>query len=274
MTQTREIETGTEDLLARVEDRVAILTMNRPKRRNAFSNAMLEGLQVALIEAERASDIGCVVLTGAEGAFCAGGDVKGMADSQGTRQVGLDEAIHRQRLAQRGTAGRIYEMPKPVIAMLPGAAAGAGLGLALACDLRVASENAIMTTAFAKIGFSGDWGGTFFMTGLIGAARTRELYYLSEKIDARQAEILGLINRVFPADRLEEETMEIASRIAHGPTVAYRYMKENIARAVGGDMGECLDLEATHHVHTSLTRDHKEAVKAFVEKKTPVFEGR
>ncbi len=102
----------------------------------------------------------------------------------------------------------------------------------------------------------------------------KTFWYLSEKIDARQAETLGLINRVFPADRLEEETMEIASRIAHGPTVAYRYMKENIARAVGGDMGECLDLEATHHVHTSLTRDHKEAVKAFVEKKTPVFEGR
>ncbi len=274
MSGSRTIDTGTEDLLARIEDRVAILTMNRPKRRNAFSSAMLAGLQVALIEAEQAHDIGCVVLTGAEGAFCAGGDVKGMADSQGKGQMGLDEAIHLQRLAQRGTAGRIYEMPKPVIAMLPGAAAGAGLGLALACDLRVASENAIMTTAFAKIGFSGDWGGTFFMTGLIGAARTRELYYLSEKIDARQAETLGLINRVFPADRLEEETMEIASRIAHGPTVAYRYMKENIARAVSGEMGECLDLEATHHIHTSLTRDHKEAVKAFVEKKTPVFEGR
>ena len=275
MSESREIDTGTDDLLARVEDRVAVLTMNRPKRRNALSGPMLEGLQAALIEAETATDVGCVVLTGAEGAFCAGGDVKGMADSQGSGGGrGLDDAIHRQRLAQRGTAGRIYEMPKPVIAMLPGVAAGAGLGLALACDLRVAAENAILTTAFAKIGFSGDWGGTFFMTGLIGAARTRELYYLSDKIDAYKAESLGLVNRVVPADQLEKETMEIAHRIAHGPTVAYRYMKENIARAIGGDMGECLDLEATHHIHTSLTRDHREAVKAFVEKKDPVFEGR
>ena len=275
MSESREIDTGTDDLLARVEDRVAVLTMNRPKRRNALSGPMLEGLQAALIEAETARDVGCVVLTGAEGAFCAGGDVKGMADSQGSGGGGgLDDAIHRQRLAQRGTAGRIYEMPKPVIAMLPGAAAGAGLGLALACDLRVAAENAILTTAFAKIGFSGDWGGTFFMTGLIGAARTRELYYLSDKIDAYKAESLGLVNRVVPADQLEKETMEIAHRIAHGPTVAYRYMKENISRAIGGDMGECLDLEATHHIHTSLTRDHREAVKAFVEKKDPVFEGR
>ena len=275
MSESREIDTGTDDLLARVEDRVAVLTMNRPKRRNALSGPMLEGLQAALIEVETATDVGCVVLTGAEGAFCAGGDVKGMADSQGSGGGrGLDDAIHRQRLAQRGTAGRIYEMPKPVIAMLPGAAAGAGLGLALACDLRIAAENAILTTAFAKIGFSGDWGGTFFMTGLIGAARTRELYYLSDRIDAYKAESLGLVNRVVPADQLEKETMEIAHRIAHGPTVAYRYMKENIARAIGGDMGECLDLEATHHIHTSLTRDHREAVKAFVEKKDPVFEGR
>jgi 2-(1,2-epoxy-1,2-dihydrophenyl)acetyl-CoA isomerase len=274
MSDSRTIDTGTEDLLARVEDRVAILTMNRPSRRNAFSRPMLQGLEMALIEAERSQDIACVVLTGAEGAFCAGGDVKGMADSGGGPGGGIDEAIHMQRLAQRGTAGRIYEMPKPVVAMLPGAAAGAGLGLALACDLRIAADNAIMTTAFANIGFSGDWGGSFFMTGLIGAARTRQLYYLSEKIGAHRAEELGLVNWVVPAADLEEETMKIARRIAQGPTVAFRYMKENIARAVGGEMGECLDLEATHHVHTSLTKDHRSAVKAFVDKKDPVFEGR
>ncbi len=273
MAEVREIETGTDDLLARVENRVAILTMNRPARRNALSGEMLRGLEAALIEAETDPDVRCIVLSGCGGAFCGGGDVKGMAEPGGPGR-GIDDAIHRQRLAQRGTAGRIYEMPKPVIAMLPGAAAGAGLGLALACDLRFAADNAIMTTAFAKIGFSGDWGGTFFMTGLIGAARTRELYYLSEKISADRAEELGLVNRVFPAEQLEKETMSIAQRIATGPTVAYRYMKENINRAVGGDMGECMDLEATHHVHTSLTRDHKSAVKAFVEKKTPTFEGR
>jgi 2-(1,2-epoxy-1,2-dihydrophenyl)acetyl-CoA isomerase len=273
MSDRRTIETGSNDLLAYVEDRVAVLTMNRPERRNAFSNGMIEGLQRALIEAETADDIGCVVLTGAGPAFCAGGDIKGMAESEGGSR-GIDEAIHRQRLAQRGTAGRIYEMPKPVIAMLPGAAAGAGLGLALACDLRVAAENAIMVTAFANIGFSGDWGGTFFMTALIGPARTRELFYLSERIDAHRAESLGLVNRVVPAEDLEEETMQIARKIARGPAVAYRYMKENISRAAGGNLGDCLDLEATHHVHTSLTRDHRAAVKAFVEKKEPVFEGR
>jgi 2-(1,2-epoxy-1,2-dihydrophenyl)acetyl-CoA isomerase len=276
MGDSRSIETGTEHVLGRVEDRVAIITLNRPERRNALSLAMLTGLERALVDAESSDDVGCVVLTGAGGAFCAGGDVKGMAESSGGGGSvgGIDALIHTQRLQQRGTAGRIYEMPKPVIASLPGAAAGAGLSLALACDLRVASEAAILLTAFANVGFSGDYGGTYFMTQLVGSAKARELYYLCERIEAREALRLGLVNRVVPAEKLEATTLELAGRIAHGPGVAYRYMKENLNRAVGGELRECLDLEATHHVHTALTEDHRNAVKAFVEKRTPVFRGR
>jgi 2-(1,2-epoxy-1,2-dihydrophenyl)acetyl-CoA isomerase len=277
MTDRKMIDTGSDDLLAHIEDGVAVLTMNRPKRRNALSAGMIRGLAMALEVAETANDVGCVVLTGAGGAFCAGGDVKGMAESQSasrTEKMSLDGAIHLQRLQQRATAGRIYEMPKPVIASLSGAAAGAGLGLALSCDIRLASEDAMMTTAFAKVGFAGDWGGTFFMTQLIGPARTRELYYLSDRIEMEEAERFGLVNHVVPAEDLEEKTLEMARRIASGPRIAYRYMKENISRAIRGDMMDCMDLEVTHHVHTSLTRDHKEAVKAFVEKRTPTFEGR
>jgi 2-(1,2-epoxy-1,2-dihydrophenyl)acetyl-CoA isomerase len=278
----RTIDTGTEHLLARVEDRVAILTMNRPERRNALSGEMLGGLETALDDAERATDVGCVVLTGAGGGFCSGGDVKGMASSEsgggnrggGGGGIGLDAAIHPQRLSQRNTAGRIYNMPKPVIASLPGAAAGAGLSLALACDIRIAADTAILTTAFAKVGFSGDYGGTFFMTQLIGSAKARELYFLSDRLTAKDAERLGLVNRVVSAGALEDETLAYAGRIANGPTVAFRYMKENLNRAVGGDVMECLDLEATHHVHTGLTEDHRNAVRAFVEKKTPEFKGR
>lgn len=282
MSDRREIQTGTEDLLAHVEDRVATITMNRPKRRNALSGAMLGALEAVLAEVELANDVGCVVLTGAGGAFCAGGDVKGMANPGDGRASGkerqrpsTDDAIHRQRLSQRGTSGRLYSMPKPTIASLPGAAAGAGLSLALACDLRIASENAIMTTAFTKVGFSGDYGGTYFMTKLVGAAKARELYLLSDRIDAMEAERLGLINVVVPEDALEKETTALAHRLAHGPAVAYRYVKENLNRALeGGELGECLDLEATHHVHASFTQDHKNAVQAFVEKRKPVFEGR
>jgi 2-(1,2-epoxy-1,2-dihydrophenyl)acetyl-CoA isomerase len=277
MAETRSIETGTEHLLARVEDGVATLTFNRPERRNALSAAMFVGLERALLEAASADDIRCVVLTGAGGAFCAGGDVKGMAESQGSEGGGgggVDAAVQRQRRWHRATSARLYELPKPVVASLPGAAAGAGLALALACDLRIASESAVLLTAFANVGFSGDFGGTFFLTQLVGSAKARELYYLSERIDAREAERIGLVNRVVPAEKLEAETRELAARLAHGPSVAYGYMKENLNRAVGGELHECLDAEATHHVHTALTEDHRNAVKAFVEKRTPAFRGR
>jgi len=275
--ESRKIDTGTDDLLARVESQVAILTMNRPKRRNALSGAMLAAMRATLLDVERDPDVRCVVLTGAGGAFCSGGDVKGMAESQssGGRRRTLDEAIHLQRLDQRGTAGKLYEMPKPTIAMLPGAAAGAGLSLALACDLRIASETAVFTTAFANVGFGGDYGGTFFMSQLIGSAKTRELYFLPDKIDAATAREIGLVNRVVPAEALEREALGLATRLAQGPSIAYRYMKENINRALSGaSMGECLDLEATHHVHTALTEDHRNAVQAFVEKRAPEFKGR
>ena len=224
-----------------------------------------------------AADVGAVVLTGAGGAFCAGGDVKGMAEAGGEggdSAVQYDARVHMQRRDQRDTAGKLYELPKPTIAALPGPAAGAGLSIALSCDLRYASPNAIITTAFARVGFSGDYGGTYFMSRLIGTAKARELYFLSEKVDMEEAEQLGLINGIFPEESLQDEVMTIARRLAQGPTVAYRYMKENLNRAVHGEMGECLDMEAAHHIHCGTTRDHKEAAQAFVDKREPNFQGR
>ena len=152
-------------------------------------------------------------------------------------------------------------------------AAGAGLSLALACDLRVMADTAIMMTAFAKVGLAGDYGGTYFMTQLVGPAKARELFFLSERIPAEEALHLGLANWVVPEDELKTKTMEIADRLASGPSVAYRYMKENLNRALGGNIDECLDLEATHHIHTGLTQDHHDAAVAFVEKREPVFKG-
>jgi len=272
---SRRIETGTDDLQATVEGTVAVLTMSRPERRNALSPAMLQALATTLEACEVDPEVGAVVLTGAGGAFCAGGDVKGMAErNTGGPVPDIDSRIHAQRLSQRNTAGRLYKMPKPTIAALPGAAAGAGLALALACDLRIAAETAVMTTAFARVGFSGDYGGTYFLTRLVGTAKARELYFLSERVDMKEALRLGLVNWVVPADQLEKKTMEIARRLASGPRVAYRYMKENLNRAAAGEWDECLDLEATHHIHTGMTEDHKEAARAFVEKREPAFKGR
>jgi 2-(1,2-epoxy-1,2-dihydrophenyl)acetyl-CoA isomerase len=272
-----DIDTGTEDLLARLSSGVLTLTLNRPEARNAMSGEMTSALAAQLADAELNPQVRCVVLTGSGKGFCAGGDVKGMA-ARGDGAEGdntIDAAIHRQRLNQRATAGRLYSMPKPTIAALPGAAAGAGLSLALACDLRIMADNAIMTTAFAKVGFSGDYGGTFFMSQLVGAAKARQLYFLSERVSAAEALDLGLTNWVCGAEELETKTAEIASQLASGPAVAYRYMKENFARAMStGDLEDCLDLEATHHVHCGQTQDHRNATKAFVEKREPVFQGR
>ncbi len=270
-----EIDTGTDHLLAQVDDGVGTLTFNRPERRNALSVAMLEALDRMLAGFEIDDAVGAVVLTGAGGAFCSGGDVKAMAEEGGDgARPPVDDVIHHQRLRHRGTSGRLWEMPKPTIAALPGPAAGAGLSLALACDLRYAADNAVLTTAFARVGFSGDYGGTWFLTRLVGSAKAKELYYFSDRVGAQEAERLGLVNAVFAAGDLEREVFERARRLADGPRIAYRYMTENLNRAVHGDLGECLDLEATHHIHTGLTQDHREAARAFVEKRPPRFEGR
>ena len=196
-----EIETGTADLLARVDDGVAVLTMNRPDRRNAMSTAMMDAMGRVLADVEIDDDVGCVVLTGAGGAFSAGGDVKGMAGQGTGTEAGptsIDAAIHIQRLNQRATSGRLAEMPKPTLAALPGPAASAGLSLALACDLRYAISGAVLTTAFARVAFAGDYGGTWLLTRLVGSGKARELYYFSERLTAEEAEQLGLVNGLFP----------------------------------------------------------------------------
>ena len=272
----KNLDTGTEHLIAKIENNVGYLIMNRPEARNAMSSEMNGALQEKIAEFELDEEVRCVVLTGAGNAFCAGGDVKGMnAKNEGDSEKDtIDKAIHRQRDNQRGTSGKLYKMPKPTIASLPGAAAGAGLSYALSCDLRIMSSTAFMTTAFAKVGFSGDYGGTYFMSQLIGSAKARELYFLSDRVSAEEALSLGLTNWVVDADNLEAKTKEIAEKLATGPSVAYRYMKENLNRAMNGDVDECLDLEATHHVHCGQTTDHKNAVKAFVEKQQPKFSGK
>ncbi len=271
------VATGTDDLLADLDQGVLTLTMNRPKARNAMSSAMVAALAGQLGNAELDPEVRCIVLTGAGKGFCAGGDVKGMAAS-GDGTVGqntIDAAIHRQRINQRATAGKLYSIPKPTSAALPGPAAGAGLSLALSCDLRIMASDAIMTTAFGRVGFSGDYGGTFFMSQLVGTAKARELYFLSDRVSAEEALRIGLTNWICPPEALAGKTREIANRLATGPAVAYRYMKENIDRAISsGDVYDCLDLEATHHVHCGQTEDHRNATKAFVEKREPVFQGR
>ncbi len=262
-----------DDLLETVKDGVAVLTLNRPDRLNAMSRTMLDGLLEALPRLAEDATVGVVVLTGAGRGFCAGGDVKAMAEGSEMGGVTLEERAQGLR-ARMEVSRWLHEMPKPTIAMVRGAAAGAGLSLALACDLRMAGDSARFGTAFARVGYSGDFGGSYFLTQLVGTAKARELYFTADLLDAQQALGLGLVNRVIPDPRLEEETMALAVRLAKGPRIALRYMKRNLNAAESGTLKELLDLEAWHHSRCGMTEDHREAAKAFVEKREPVFRGR
>ena len=263
----------TSDLLEVVKDGVAVLTLNRPERLNAMSRPMLDALLEALPRLADDAAVGAVVLAGAGRGFCAGGDVKAMAEGQELGGDTLEEKA--QALRGRMEVSRwLHELPKPTIAMVRGAAAGAGLSLAMACDLRIAGDSARFGTAFARVGYSGDFGGSFFLTQLVGTAKARELYLTADLVDAQQALALGLVNRVVPDARLEEETLALAGRIARGPRIAYRYMKRNLNAAESGTLKDLLDLEAWHHTRCGMTEDHREAARAFVEKREPVFRGR
>ncbi|HEX3182103.1 MAG TPA: enoyl-CoA hydratase [Beijerinckiaceae bacterium] len=259
------------ELIESIEDGVATLTLNRPERMNAFSKEIMERLIEALPRLAGEPSVGAIVLTGAGRAFCAGGDVKRMAADE--KPPSEAEAIANLR-ARMEVSRMLHELPKPTIAMVNGAAAGAGLSIALACDLRFAGESARFITAFAKVGFSGDFGGTYFLTKLVGSAKARELYFTADPISARDALSLGIVNRLFPDEELKKETMGFARSLAKGPRVALSMMKQNLNLAESGTLSELLDAEAVGQVKTGRTEDHREAAKAFVEKRAPVFVGR
>jgi len=264
-----------KDLLVRREDGVLVLTFNRPEQRNALTQEMQTRMADELAAAELDREVGCVLLTGAGGAFCAGGDVKNMARGHAAGQP-IDQLrrMETQRQSQRRTSLRLFEMGKPTIAALPGAAAGAGLSIALSCDMRIAAESAIMSTAFVKIGLSGDYGGTYLLTQLVGPAKARELYLLGERIDMTEAFRLGLVNWVVPAAALETKALEIAKRLASGPRLAHRFIKDNLNRAMNASFADCLDMESANLMQLRDTEDHKEAARAFAEKRVPKFTGR
>jgi 2-(1,2-epoxy-1,2-dihydrophenyl)acetyl-CoA isomerase len=264
-----------DELLATREDGILTLTFNRPSARNALTTFMLQKLGAELAAAELDPSVRCIVLTGVGNAFCAGGDVKAMAAGHAAGEA-VDHNLRtdRQRASHRATSLRLYEMSKPTIAMIPGPAAGAGFSLALACDVRIAADTAIMTSAFAKVGLSGDYGGTYLLTQLVGTAKARELYLLADKIDMAEAQRLGIVNWVVSVDELEAKTREIAMRFATGPSVAHRLIKDNLNRALKSSFAECLDMESANMAEARRTEDHKEASTAFAQKRTPTFVGR
>ncbi len=263
------------DLIVELRDRVLYLTLNRPDKLNAMSPDMMNGLTSELQKASHDPKVGAVVLTGAGRGFCSGGDITAMrARNEATGPAPtLEDRVANLRHGEEASR-MLHEMPKVTIAAVNGPAAGAGLSIAMACDIRIASDNARFGTAFARVGFSGDYGGTWSLTQLVGSAKARELYFLPDVIDANEAVRIGLANRVFPAASFKDEVEKTAKRIANGPTVAYTHMKANLNLALTHEFRELLDREAWGQTLTGQTEDHKEAVKAFLEKREPKFQGR
>jgi 2-(1,2-epoxy-1,2-dihydrophenyl)acetyl-CoA isomerase len=262
-------------LLETIEQGVATLTMNRPEARNAMSGDMIAALLEALPRLGADNNVRCVVLTGAGGAFCAGGDVKGFAANSSGGGGKAPTLEQRAQMLRPGfdVARMLHELPKPTLAAIPGAAAGAGLSLALACDLRIAVDTAKMTTAFAKVGLSGDYGMSYFLPLLVGQAKARDLLFTAPIINGAQALELGLVNRIADAEHFAEAVQGYAAELGQGATVAIGYMKKNLNGAATATLSETLDREAAHMARCFTTEDHKQAVQAFVAKQPPTFIG-
>ena len=271
-----------EVLCEKRSDGVAIVTLNRPESLNAMGGQLLPLLAERLAECARDAEVRCVVLTGAGRAFCAGGDVKDMAAARDVVGAGgassspaamFARGVESLRDAQRGTSYALHVMPKPTLAMVNGAAVGAGLSLALACDLRIASQQARFGTVFRNVGFSGDFGGSWFLPRLVGLEKARELYFTGAIIDATEAQRIGMVTRVVPHEQLMEDTLAFAAHLASGPALAYARMKENLNRSSSCDLLTLLDQEALNMRLSGTTTDHREAARAFVEKRRPTFSG-
>ncbi len=268
-----QIDTGTDELLCEVRERVATVTLNRPHKKNSLSDRLTPALREVLLELEAHREVGCVMLTGTGDAFCSGGDVSGMGGGSASDDAprSPDEAVARLIRRQESLTLRLYELAKPTLAALPGPAVGAGLSIALACDLRIAAEGAFVKTGFADIGLSGDYGSSWFLNRLLGQAKAKELMFLSERVGAEECARLGLVNAVFPTETFREEAFAYARRLANGPTVALARMKRNVNRGGLQGLRESLALEAEHMVMSFQTEDAREAMRAFAEKREPKF---
>jgi len=269
---TSEEPNPVETLAYVVNARVALVTLTRPERLNALTPELHARLQAAVARAARDPDVGALVLTGAGRGFCSGGDMnggrRGDHEPRPTLEQRADELVHHGE-----TAKLLHAMPKPTIAMVNGPAAGAGLALALACDIRIGSTEAVLKTAYANVALSGDLGISWFLTRLVGPSRAKELLFLGDRIAPEQALQMGLLNRVESPDTLYAVTMALAQRLANGPAVALRYMKRHVNLASDESLDAVIEAEAYGMARCGRTQDIKEAALAFREKRPPNFTG-
>ena len=259
------------DVLFELNNKVLTITFNRPDKLNPIGDSVTPFVVERLQEAVTDPEVGAIVVTGAGRAFCAGGDVSGMSDQYESRS--FDQSVQKLRDDQE-LPRLLHSIPKVTIAAVNGFAMGAGLGIATSCDLRFASASAKFGTAYANVGFGGDFGTTWQLTRLLGEAKAKELFFLPDVIDAEEALRIGLANRVMSAENFMNDVQEVAERIANGPLVSYRWMKENINQSSMVDFETMLDKESVTHTLCGATEDHHEGVTAFMEKRQPSFKGR
>jgi len=258
------------------DGRVATITLNRPERMNTMGDDLPERALEAFQRAADDDDIWAVILTGAGRAFCAGGDLGAMAEGKTARDAATTSdqgrVEHLRRMMR--SSQLLHEMPKVTIAAINGACAGAGLSWACACDLRYAAASANFNVAFRNAGLSGDFGGTWTLSRIVGPAKARELYLLSPRFDAAEAERIGLVSKALPDGDLMSHVAEVADDIVSSAPFAVRQMKANLNDALRLSLTELLDREAARHIAATRTQDHLEAARAFLEKRKPKFENR
>jgi enoyl-CoA hydratase/carnithine racemase len=265
-----KIETGTQELLCDLNDRVAVVTLNKPDKKNALGDILTPALRDILLTLDHHEGVGCVMITGSGNAFCSGGDISGMGGGTAAAKSEKDR-IADLTMRQETLTKRLFELSKPTIAALPGAAAGAGLSIALACDIRVSCESAFITTAFANIGLSGDYGASWFLPRIVGLSRAKHLFFTAERLGALQCRDIGLIDRVFPDASFRSEAFEYARVIANGATMAIGLMKTNLNNGLSQSLSASLAMEAEHLIRCAGGIESREAIKAFMEKRKPIF---
>jgi enoyl-CoA hydratase/carnithine racemase len=258
------------ELLYEVKDRIATITLNRPDKLNAFTRDMIDGWATSLAQAQADDAVNAVVVTGSGRAFCSGGDVGRMREGEPSAldgKNGLWEGVHR-------VPKQLEQMDKPVIAMVNGLAVGAGMGMSMMCDVRIAAASARFSTGYVKVGLVPGDGDTYFLPRLVGAAKALELLWTADFIEAPEALRLGIVQRVVPDAELKETTYALARQIADGPQIPIRMIKRLVYQSLRLDLRTHLDLVSSHMGLVRQTADHAEGVAAFKEKRAPKVQGR
>ena len=266
MPNLKKIDTGTDQLLCEISKQVGIITLNQPRKRNALGDILTPALRNILQVLENDTNVNVIIITGAGKAFCSGGDISTMGLSENKKKT-KDEQISDLIKKQNDLTLRLFKLKKPTIAMIPGATAGAGLCIALACDLRIASYNAIFTTGFGNVGLPGDYGGTWFLPKVVGLDLAKRLFFTAEIIDSKKALEIGIITELTKENELKTFTFELAKKIASAPPNAIQAMKKNLNNSISFNLKQGLRAEAEDTIEAISGDEHRLAVKEFLNRK-------